>query len=655
MKIKLSRDISERRISTDKGAEIRLILCLLLILSTSLLSLGFPHVLAQKNAVHVDWEFYYPKTIGLNEKAFFEIRVFLYPENLSLIEGYEKMFADYTLVASIQLENFNIIYDSYSFPATHENTRIEAPEAIDSELSCDWTLISPEKSGNYSGELIFKVKNRANHEIFSKTIDFNIKVSGTFKKAGNLSGNKFEVIVDYFFERERENAVFSIPLPIDRPYFRVLDEKIGFSPRISLSMEHASSISGVHREMSVWLPENTSGHVVIKRLIEWSLPEIKPKNVGNKFPKDVLNWTKPSICIESNNPEIIEKAREIVGNETNVYKKVEDVLSFVYSYIEYNESVPENCGALWTLRNKRGDCTQMSYLSSALLRALGIPARIVNGMWGGFLHAWNEVYLPNYGWVPADAVALGIGRDLIDHVPFHVDVPHYLLLPLFYGNGTISCSVHPIITIGKNTIFARPLVSVLPSSEVVHSEEEFNATVYVNPGGRGISSGEVDLAFDPNVLEVIKVYPGNLLGENPIQGMKEINNTAGTLGYALARVGETVPPTPAGSFAIVEFKVKGNVSNGNHSITVSRVGLADENLSRIENIETKNAVIKIITLRGDINGDGVVDYIDLAILGSSYGKHRGERGFNRLADLNGDNVVDYLDLAILGSNYGRKG
>ena len=55
---------------------------------------------------------------------------------------------------------------------------------------------------------------------------------------------------------------------------------------------------------------------------------------------------------------------------------------------------------------------------------------------------------------------------------------------------------------------------------------------------------------------------------------------------------------------------------------------------------------------GDINGDGSVDYIDLAILASSYGKSSEEPGFNPLCDLNGDGVVNYVDLAILASNYG---
>jgi len=56
---------------------------------------------------------------------------------------------------------------------------------------------------------------------------------------------------------------------------------------------------------------------------------------------------------------------------------------------------------------------------------------------------------------------------------------------------------------------------------------------------------------------------------------------------------------------------------------------------------------------GDINGDGVVDLSDLAILLSSYGYCEGDPPYVPEADLNDDNCVDLSDLALLLANYGR--
>jgi len=58
------------------------------------------------------------------------------------------------------------------------------------------------------------------------------------------------------------------------------------------------------------------------------------------------------------------------------------------------------------------------------------------------------------------------------------------------------------------------------------------------------------------------------------------------------------------------------------------------------------------TMEGDINLDGVVNYIDLALLGTSYGTQQGDPLYKQATDFNWDGTVNYLDLAILAANYG---
>ena len=51
--------------------------------------------------------------------------------------------------------------------------------------------------------------------------------------------------------------------------------------------------------------------------------------------------------------------------------------------------------------------------------------------------------------------------------------------------------------------------------------------------------------------------------------------------------------------------------------------------------------------RGDVNGDGRVNLLDLAYVASRFGSS------TPAADLNGDGKVDILDLVIIADNYGR--
>jgi len=55
----------------------------------------------------------------------------------------------------------------------------------------------------------------------------------------------------------------------------------------------------------------------------------------------------------------------------------------------------------------------------------------------------------------------------------------------------------------------------------------------------------------------------------------------------------------------------------------------------------------------DLNGDGSVNMIDLAIVAKSYGKSSGEPGYNSLADLDQNGFVDIVDIALVAADFGK--
>ncbi|WP_392485905.1 cell wall-binding repeat-containing protein [Haloimpatiens sp. FM7315] len=143
------------------------------------------------------------------------------------------------------------------------------------------------------------------------------------------------------------------------------------------------------------------------------------KTTGNysEF-KDYNKYTKSDDKIESDNSLIVNKAREIVGSETNPYLKAKKIYSFVNTYMNYDYS-EGNKGALNALKTSKGVCEDYSDLMVALCRASGVPARIVTGFWvkelpsgsaynslEGENHAWVEFYLPEYGWIVAEPTVM---------------------------------------------------------------------------------------------------------------------------------------------------------------------------------------------------------------------------------------------------------
>jgi dockerin type I repeat protein len=49
--------------------------------------------------------------------------------------------------------------------------------------------------------------------------------------------------------------------------------------------------------------------------------------------------------------------------------------------------------------------------------------------------------------------------------------------------------------------------------------------------------------------------------------------------------------------------------------------------------------------RGDLNGDGIVNYDDLKLVIAHLGTRAGQPGFDPRADVNGDGVVDTADVS----------
>ena len=134
------------------------------------------------------------------------------------------------------------------------------------------------------------------------------------------------------------------------------------------------------------------------------------------FPADVALYLKPSLLIQSSDPQIKKQLLEIIKPTDTARQKAEKIIAWVNRHIEKRPtlSVPN---ALEVLKNKSGDCNEHAVLAVALLRAAGIPAQSEAGLVylrGRFYyHAWCVFYLDQ--WITADAVFNQLPAD-VTHV-----------------------------------------------------------------------------------------------------------------------------------------------------------------------------------------------------------------------------------------------
>jgi hypothetical protein len=156
--------------------------------------------------------------------------------------------------------------------------------------------------------------------------------------------------------------------------------------------------------------------------------EINQIQIGNckrnvPFTDDSLqSYLKAEQLIQADDPRIIEKASMIVGAETDAYSIACLINNWVFKNIGKQFS-PDISNALQTLNYGKGDCGEHSALAVALLRAAGIPSRIITGLaysadnQGFAFHAWVEVFVggwiqmdPTWGETNADATHIMLAR-----------------------------------------------------------------------------------------------------------------------------------------------------------------------------------------------------------------------------------------------------
>ena len=175
-------------------------------------------------------------------------------------------------------------------------------------------------------------------------------------------------------------------------------------------------------------------------------------------------------------------------------------------------------------------------------------------------------------------------------------------------------------------------------------------SVNCDPKDRGVNSIEASIIYDPSALEVTSVTIGYLLGKDAV--LNNITDAkAGSVTLALERSIKALPPTREDALCYIVFTIKTEAKGREYPVTVKSVSLIDEQERSIAIVGMGGGVITLGNLAGDADGNGIVDYRDLAILGASYRKLKGNPGFNASCDFNQDERIDEKDLAILKANY----
>jgi hypothetical protein len=99
-------------------------------------------------------------------------------------------------------------------------------------------------------------------------------------------------------------------------------------------------------------------------------------------------------------------AQRLIDGAPSDSERVRRLTEFVYGHVARKSMDRGYAPAVATLESKAGDCTEHSVLLSALLRSIGLPTRIIDGIIvdgesAGY-HEWVEVFLEGRGFIAVD-------------------------------------------------------------------------------------------------------------------------------------------------------------------------------------------------------------------------------------------------------------
>jgi transglutaminase-like putative cysteine protease len=115
----------------------------------------------------------------------------------------------------------------------------------------------------------------------------------------------------------------------------------------------------------------------VERLSPPPLPQDTEKFTVPKRDRRTLGYFQPSPRIESDAPQVRKAAEAAVAGRPNAWERVKAIHEWVHQNIKFAGGLENVQTTVTTLSTRSGVCAELNSLAVAMLRAQGIPARLV--------------------------------------------------------------------------------------------------------------------------------------------------------------------------------------------------------------------------------------------------------------------------------------
>lgn len=181
-----------------------------------------------------------------------------------------------------------------------------------------------------------------------------------------------------------------------------------------------------------------------------------------------------------------------------------------------------------------------------------------------------------------------------------------------------------------------------------------NFTVNVKiSGATNVFQFDLKLGFDNTILNASEVTLGSFFPPSVVP-IVTINNASGFVRVSASLTPPELPKNGSGTLATIKMRVG---AIGHSTLHLYDVLLKDDSGHTLS-ANTADGNFNNAALFGDLTGpngvpDGKVDVRDVALVGSCLGSRPGGNRWDQRCDINGDGKINIIDVALVLRNYGQ--
>jgi hypothetical protein len=204
---------------------------------------------------------------------------------------------------------------------------------------------------------------------------------------------------------------------------------------------------------------------------------------------------------------------------------------------------------------------------------------------GGTTGSINIRFTPFQG--IAEVIMIGVDLKDIDgnKIPLDISLPMTINIS---AESTPSPKTVPI-TAAETSIYIEPF------NYDVRRGQEFELRITIRHCRTMINGANMILAFDPKVMQVTEITPGEVFGEDPLVGFQKIDNSSGEIHYAIDVSDVGSVSSPKDTIAVLKSSINVDAPEGESNISLIKANLADENYEKITGIKLEHGVVRVIT------------------------------------------------------------